>query len=139
MTEGSRSASSRPSLTGRGLLGVIVAAAIIVVALLALLFFTLNGLLVDRMWFESLDQLAVWDLNTFSRLLLWIPVSLVAFVVLTASVWLAVRSAGDAAPRLVRVRKSIRGRPTAQGYEPPPAEDVIAEILATLDDAAREI
>ena len=139
MTQGSRTASSRPSLTGRGVLGAVIAVAIAAIAILALLFFTLNGLLVDRMWFESIDQLAVWDLNTFSRLLLWIPVSLIAFVLLTASVWLAVRSAGEAAPRLTRVRKSIRGRPTPQGYEPPPAEDVIAEVLATLDDVAREI
>ena len=105
MAQGSRSAptGARPPITRRHVAGAILAVVLIAIAALALLFFALNDLLVDRMWFESLGQLAVWDLNTFSRLLLWIPVTLVAFLVLTASVWIAVRLGGGgiAAPRIV--------------------------------------
>jgi uncharacterized protein len=139
MSQGSRSVPSRPVMNRRSVAGVIVAVVIIALAALALLFFMLNDLLVDRLWFESIHQLQVWDLNTFSRLLLWIPVSVVAFLVLTASVWLAVRSAGEAAPHVTRIRKSLRGTQTPEGFRPPPTEDVVVEVLTTIDEVAREI
>src|SRR5262245_12365924 len=86
---------SRPELDRRSVAGPVVAVAIIVVVLLVLAFWLLNDLLVDRLWFESVGQLPVWDLRTFGRLLLWIPVTLIAFLLLTLSVWIAIRSAGD--------------------------------------------
>ena len=67
------------------MVGSVIAIAIIVVALLAILFLTINGMLVDRLWFESVGQLPVWDLRTFTRLLVWVPISLVVFVLLTTS------------------------------------------------------
>ncbi|MFN8624210.1 MAG: UPF0182 family protein, partial [Chloroflexota bacterium] len=140
MAQGSRRAA-RPPVNRRQVAGSILAIAIIVVAIVALLFFVLNDLLVDRMWFESVGQLAVWDLNTFARLLLWIPISLVAFGILAISVWIAVKlgGGGDAAPRIVRDRTPLRGRQTPRGFEPPPTEDVVREVVLTIDDFASRV
>jgi uncharacterized membrane protein (UPF0182 family) len=143
MTDAPRSASrpirpDAPSAGRRGLLGGIVAIIVIAVALLALAFWVLNDLLVDRLWFESVGQLAVWDLNTFARLLVWIPVTLAAFLLLTLSIWIAVRSAGEPAPRVTRVKQPL-GRRTPMGYEPPTTEEVITEVLAVIDDVVAEI
>ena len=88
-------------------------------ALLAILFFGINDLLVDRLWFASQHQLPVWDLRTFGRILLWIPISIVAFVLMTLSVWLAVSTAGDAAPPVTRIRTPLRASNGLRGYQTP--------------------
>ncbi len=128
----------RPTEGRRHILGTIAAIVVIAIALLALAFFLLNELLVDRLWFESVGQLAVWNLNTFARILLWVPVSLIAFGLLAASIWIAVRSAGEPAPVVTRVRAPL-GKRTPLGYEPPSTDEVITEVLATVDDVVRRI
>jgi len=139
MTQGSRSAPARPDIGKRHVLGGVVGIGVIGLALLAILFFGINGMLVDRLWFQSQDQLPVWDLRTFGRLLLWVPVSVVAFVLLTVSVWLAVGTAGDPAPRITRVRTPLRGVNGPRGYQQPSAEAVVEEVLRTLDDYSRDV
>ena len=84
MTQDAGSRPVWPEPSRRNVLGAVLGIVVLALALLALLFFTINDLLVDRMWFESQDQLPVWDLRTFGRILLWIPVSVVAFILLTA-------------------------------------------------------
>ena len=121
------------------MLGAVLGAVIVGLALLALLFFTINNLLVDRLWFESQDQLPVWDLRTFGRILLWIPISIIAFILLTISVWLAVARPDDPAPRITRIRPNLRGTNGPRGYEPPGAEAVVDEVLRTLDDVTRDV
>ncbi len=139
MTEGSRSGSERPPLDRRSKVGSVIAIAVVVVALLAILFLTINGMLVDRLWFESVGQLAVWDLRTFTRLLVWVPISLVVFVLLTASIWLAIGSAGEPAPRVTRIRPSFRGWNPPGGPGQPNTEEMTRELLQTLDDATRDV
>jgi uncharacterized membrane protein (UPF0182 family) len=143
MTQAPRSAPrpirpDQPAAGRRGILGAIVAIIVIVIAMLALAFWVLNDLLVDRLWFESVGQLAVWDLNTFARILVWIPVTLLAFVLLTISIWIAIRSAGEPAERVTRVKQPL-GRRTPMGYEPPTTEEVVTEVLAVVDDIVAEI
>ena len=73
MTHDAGSRPTWPEPSRRNILGAVLGAVIIGLALLALLFFTINNLLVDRLWFESQGQLPVWDLRTFGRILLWYP------------------------------------------------------------------
>ncbi len=100
MTQDAGSRPAWPEPTRRNVVGAVLGVVILSVAVLALLFFAINDLLVDRLWFESQDQLPVWDLRTFGRILLWIPVTIVSFLLLTLSIWLAVARADDAAPRV---------------------------------------
>jgi len=116
-----------------------VAVGIIVVAIVAFLLFSLDNLLVDRLWFESVGQLQVWDVSTFSRLLLWMPVSLVTFGLLIASIAIAIRI----------VRKwPVRARPTRADGPPeaagpygqqPTFDDVARDLLARIDKATSGI
>ncbi len=116
-----------------------VAVGIIVVAIVAFLVFSLDHLLVDRLWFESVGQLQVWDVSTFSRLLLWIPVSLVTFGLLMASIAIATRI----------VRKwPVRPRPLPADGPPqaagpygqqPTLEGVAGELLSRFDNATSGI
>ncbi len=99
MTHRARPASGRPRPDRRSVIGSIIGVSIIVVAALVVLFLTINGMLIDRLWFESVGQLPVWDLRTFTRLLVWVPISLVVFLLLATSIWLAIGSAGEPAPR----------------------------------------
>ncbi len=139
MTHRARPASGRPRPDRRSVIGSIIGVAIIVVAALAVLFLTINGMLVDRLWFESVGQLPVWDLRTFTRLLVWVPISLVVFLLLATSVWLAIGSAGEPAPRITRIRPSFRGWDPQGGPGQPNAEEMTRELLHTLDDAARDV
>ena len=122
MTQDAGSRPAWPEPSRRNVVGAVLGVVILSLAVLALLFFAINNLLVDRLWFESQDQLPVWDLRTFGRILLWIPVTIVSFLLLTLSIWLAVARADDAAPRVTRIRPSFRGTNGPRGYEPPGAE-----------------
>ncbi len=139
MTQGPRKRRARSGRDRRSVVGVAVGVIVISLTLLLVLFFSLNDLLVNRLWFESQGQLPVWDLRTFGRILLWIPVSLVAFVLLTISVWLAISGADDPAPRVTRIRTPLRGVNGPRSLEPPGAEAVIEEVLRTLDDATHDV
>ena len=110
MTIGGEAAVA-PRSGRRRRIGIAVAVGI-VVAIVVFLLFSLDHLLVDRLWFESVGQLSVWDVSTFSRLLLWIPVSLVIFGLLMASIVIAIR--------IVR-RSPVRARGMGAGSPRRPA------------------
>ena len=139
MAQGTKSSPTWPASNRRNVIGAVIGIVVIGLALLAILFFGINDLLVDRLWFASQHQLPVWDLRTFGRILLWIPISVLAFVLLTLSVWLAVSTAGEAAPPVTRIRTPLRGTNGPRGYQAPGAEAVAEEVLRTLDDFARDV
>ena len=91
------------------MLGAILGIAILVLALLAFVFFTLNDLLVDRLWFESQGQLPVWDLQHVRPHPALDPGEHRGVRAADRSVWIAVARADDPAPRVTRVRPNLRG------------------------------
>ena len=104
----------RPDDPGRGrrLAGIAIAIVVITIAVLALGVFLLRDLLVDRLWFQSVGQLPVWELRTFGRIALFIPVALVVFAILALSLVLPLRGMPAAVPRLRAERARTR---TVQG------------------------
>lgn len=139
MTQHPRSRPDRPPRDRRNVASAIVGVTIVVVVVVVGLLLALDGLLVDRMWFESVGQLAVWDLRTFTRLLVWIPLSSIVFLLLTVSIWLAIGSAGEAAPRVTRVRPVRRGWDPRMGPGDARPEEVARDLLYGLDDATRDV
>ena len=136
MWQGSRTRpEALPPLTRRQRWAVVAVGVLIVLAALLFLFFSLNGLLVDRLWFESLGQLAVWDLRTFSRLLLWVPVSVGVFILVLLSLWLALHSSPDEAKRLPRVRPER----SPDRFRTANNEEMTREILLAIDDATLDL
>jgi uncharacterized protein len=134
-----RPTSSRPSVDRRTVVGAAIAIAIVSLALLGVLFLFLNGLLVDRLWFESVGQLQVWDLRTFTRLLFWVPISALTFLLLAASVWLAMRSAGEPAPRVERVPPPEQRRRPFGPPDQPDFAELKREAMRVVDEATRDI
>lgn len=130
------------TLTRRAGCGIIAGIGVVVVVGLVFAFLSLNTTLVDRLWFESVGQLAVWDLRTFSRIALWIPISVVVLLLLLVSTWLAFRASPDGPPRpadeprLPRMRTFER---LASDYRTSDAEDVTRELLRALDQMSREL
>jgi len=131
-------APMEPVSRGRRITGIAVAVLIIVIALGALAFFALNDLLVDRLWFESIGQVGIWELRTFGRLAVLVPVTLVTFLVLTVSILLALRGMETPVVRARPVREGRRKTP----FDPMTQEEMDAafrEILGTVDDLTREL
>jgi uncharacterized protein len=139
MANSPRPRSSRPSVDRRTVVGTTIASAILVLGLLGILFLFLNGLLVDRMWFESVGQLQVWDLRTFTRLLFLVPITAVTFLLLAGSVWLAVRITGTPAPRIERIPPPEQRRPLSGPLDELGFAEVAREAMRMVDEATRDI
>jgi hypothetical protein len=120
--------------------GIAIAVVIILLAGLGLPVFLLQDLLVDRLWFQSVGQLPVWELRTFGRIAVFLPVTLVVFLVLAASIGIALRGLPSAIPRLRPDRQRTR---TVQGpfgpVEQVDLDATLREIADTLDHATRDL
>jgi uncharacterized protein len=137
MTDGGEAAVPPRSKRRRAMRVFVVVA--IVVAIVAFLLSSLDDLLVERLWFESLGQLPVWDLRTFSRLLLWIPISLVVFMLLMASITIALR-VGRRAPVQAPGTRAARPRQPAGPFgSQPTLDDVAHDVLARIQAAIARI
>ena len=113
----------------------VVAVGFIVMAIVAFVLFSVDDLLVDRLWFDSVGQLPVWDVRTFARLLLWILISLVIFGLLVASIAIAI---GIVQKWPARGRQESADRPPqpAGPFGPRPALDAGARnLLSRFDEA----
>ena len=132
----------RPDDPGRGrrLAGIAIAIVVITIAVLALGVFLLRDLLVDRLWFQSVGQLPVWELRTFGRIALFVPVALVVFAILALSLVLPLRGMPAAVPRLRAERARTR---TVQGpfgpVEQADLDAILRDVADALDHATRDL